>query len=79
MLRHTLKEIVGYRNIARMTHVCAGIVYYEINVGDSAYQLALNSMEDEWKSTYIYSEFKAITLMRWIRKAIETETLIQLK
>ena len=79
MLRHTLKQIVEKGNMAVMTHVCVGIVYYQINVGDSAYQLALNSMEDEWKTTYIYPEFKAITLMRWIRKAIETETLIQLK
>jgi len=79
MLRHTLKQIVENGNTAKMTHVCAGIVYYQINVGDSAYQLAVNSMEDEWKTTHMYTEFKAITLMRWIRKAIETETLIQLK
>ena len=79
MLRHTLKQIVANGNMAALTHVCAGIVYYQIDVGDSAYQLALNSMEDEWKTTHIYNEFKAITLMRWIRKAIETETLIQLK
>ena len=79
MLKHTLKQIVENGNKAKLTHICAGIVYYQINVGDSAYQLAVNSMEDEWKTTHMYSEFKAITLMRWIRKAIETETLIQLK
>ena len=79
MLKHTLKQIVENDNHARMTHVCAGIVYYQINVGDSSYQLAVNSMDDEWKTTYMYPVFKAITLMRWIRKAIESETLIQLK
>ena len=79
MLKHSLKQIVENGNTAEMTHVCAGIAYYQINVGDSAYQLAINSMEDEWKTTYIYPTEKAITLMRWIRKAIETETLIQLK
>ena len=79
MLRHTLKQIVENGNMAKLTHICAGIAYYQINVGDSSYQLALNSMEDEWKTTYIYPVFKAITLMRWIRKAIATETLIQLK
>jgi hypothetical protein len=79
MLRHTLKRIVENGNMAEMTHVCAGIAYYQINVEDSAYQLAINSMDDEWKSTHMYPKFKAITLMRWIRKAIETETLIQLK
>jgi len=79
MLRNTLKQIVSDGNMAVMTHICAGIVYYQIDVGDSSYQLALNSMDDEWKTTYIYPVFKVITLMRWIRKAIETETLIQLK
>ena len=79
MLKHSLKQIVENGNTAKLTHICHGIVYYEINVGDSAYQLAVNSMDDEWNTTYLYSEFKAITLMRWIRKAIETETLIQLK
>lgn len=79
MLKHSLKQIVENGNIATLTHVCEGIVYYQIDVGDSAYQLSLNSMDDEWKATFLYPEFKAITLMRWIRKAIETETLIQLK
>ena len=79
MLKHSLKEIVSNGNVAQMTHVCEGITYYEINVGDSAYQLALNTMTDEWGATYLKPEFRAITLMRWIRKAIETETLIQLK
>ena len=79
MLKHTLKQIVEKGNMAQMSYACAGIVYYQINVGDSAYQLALNSMEGEWETTYLFPEFKAITLMRWIRKAIETETLIQLK
>jgi len=79
MLKHSLKQIVENGNTARLSYVCHGIVYYEINVEDSTYQLGVNSMDDEWKTTYLYSEFKAITLMRWVRKAIETETLIQLK
>ena len=79
MLKHTLKQIVSDGDMANLTHICAGIAYYQINVGDSSYQVALDSIEDEWKTTHIYPEFKAITLMRWIRKAIETETLIQLK
>jgi hypothetical protein len=78
MLKHSLKQIVD-GNMANLTHICAGIAYYQINVEDSAYQLAVDSTDDEWKTTYLYPGFKAITLMRWIRKAIEKETLIQIK
>lgn len=35
-------------------------------------------MEDEWKSVYIKPEYKAITLMRWIRQGFEDGKLIQL-
>lgn len=79
MLKHSLKQIVSDGNMAKISHVCEGIAYYTIDVGDSSYQLMLDSMSDEWKATFMYPEFKAITLMRWIRKAIDTETLIQLK
>ncbi len=79
MLKHSLKEIVSNGNLAQVSHICEGIVYYIIRVGSSEYQLMIDSNASEWKSTFIYTEFRAITLMRWIRKAIKTETLIQLK
>jgi hypothetical protein len=64
-----------------MTYVCQGKVYYEIYVDDSVYQLEINSMDDEWKTTYLLPSFYAITLMRWIRKGIEKNdgTFIQIK
>jgi len=77
-MTHTLKEIVS-GTTATLTYVCAGKVYYEINVENSIYQLEINSMDDEWKTTYLYPQFKAIILMRWIRKGIENETFIQIK
>jgi hypothetical protein len=55
------------------------LVYYEIHVEDCVYQFSINSMDDEWKTTYMYPGFKAITLMRWIRKSIENNTLVRLK
>jgi hypothetical protein len=79
MLKHSLKQIVSNGNLAQVSHICEGIVYYTIRVGSSEYQLEIDSMAGEWKATYMKPEFRAITLMRWIRKAIETETLIQLK
>jgi hypothetical protein len=79
MLKHSLKQIVSNGNLAKVSHICQGIVYYTIEVGSSSYQLAIDSMDDEWKATYLQPEFKAITLMRWIRKSIDNGTLIQLK
>jgi hypothetical protein len=63
---------------AKLAYVCYGIVYYEIETEKHKYQLGINSMDDEFKTTYLEPEFKAITLMRWIRKGIENGTFIQL-
>ena len=79
MLKHSLKQIVKTDKYAKISYVCQGIVYYFIEVEDSIYQLGIDSMTDEWQTTFLLSEFKVINLMRWIRKAIETETLIQIK
>lgn len=59
--------------------VCAGKVYYQIKTENHLYQLEINSMDEEFKSTYLEREFKAITLMRWIRKGMENGTFILLK
>jgi hypothetical protein len=83
-LKHTLKEIIKNTE-AIMTYVCEGKVYYEIVVYSTTekpsgvYQLEIDSNNDEWKATYIYPRFKAITLMRWIRKGFEDGKLIQIK
>ena len=58
---------------ARLVHVCNGNVVYQIKTNNHLYQLEINSTEKEWETTYLASEFKSITLMRWIRKGIETE------
>lgn len=78
MKMHSLKEIVK-DNTAKLSYICAGIAYYDISVDDSIYQLGINSNDDEWKTTYLYPEFKAITLMRWIRKALDNGELIKMK
>jgi len=74
---HTIKEIVK-GNKAILTHVCEGIVYYEISVNGSIYQLEIDSTTDEWKATYLKPHFEAITLMRWIRKGIDDGTFIKI-
>lgn len=64
---------------ARLSFVCGGKVYYHIETEDHLYQLEINSLDDELKTTYLEYEFKAITLMRWIRKGIGNQTFIQLR
>ena len=73
-----LKTIVkGTR--ATLSFVCAGKVYYHIETENHLYQLEIDSMDDEFKTTYLEKEYKAITLMRWIRKGMGSNALIQLK
>jgi len=57
---------------AKITHVCNGKVVYQIETQSHLYQLEIDSMEKEWEFTYLTPEFKSITLMRWIRKGLET-------
>ena len=64
---------------ATLSFVCEGNIYYHIETENHLYQLEINSMDDELKTTYLKKEYKAITLMRWIRKGMENNTLIQLK
>jgi len=67
--------------MANMVHVCMGKVIYQIRTNEHLYQLELDSNEQEWDSTYLLPSFKSITLMRWIRKGIESDdgTFIKLK
>jgi len=64
-----------------MVHVCNGRAIYQIRTKEHLYQLELDSTEPEWETTYMLPSFKAITLMRWIRKGIDNQdgTFIKLK
>lgn len=64
---------------ATLSFVCAGKVYYHTETENHLYQLEISSIDDELNTTYLEKVYKAITLMRWIRKGIENNTLIQLK
>ena len=65
---------------AHLVHVCNGKVVYQIKTNYHLYQLEINSTEQEWETTYLTPEFKSITLMRWIRKGMNSGdgTFIQL-
>lgn len=77
----TLKEIVADRNrVAKFSHYIDGSLYYAVDVNDKTYQFPINifDKEDIGTTTFL-SEFRAITLMRYIRKALQSENFIRVK
>ena len=73
-----LKTIVK-GTTAEISFVCFGKVYYRIQTANHLYQLEINSMDDELKTTYLEPSFKAITLMRWIRQGLADGSFILLR
>jgi hypothetical protein len=71
-MSHDLKTIVRDGNKARFSYYLDGNFFYVVNVRDQAYSFSIPI--DDAKGTTLFAEFKAITLMRWIRKAIEDKT-----
>ena len=74
----TIKEAVK-GTVSKFNYACAGVLYYIDYVGDSQYQFSIdmNDKDDVGTTTFI-NEYKAITLMRYIRKAIAKDELIKL-
>ena len=71
-MSHELRAIVGDGNKAKFSHYRDGSFFYVVRVQEQAYSFPI-PIEDA-KGTTLFAEFKAITLMRWIRKAIEDKT-----
>jgi hypothetical protein len=71
-MSHDLKAIVSGDNKASFSHYRDGNFFYVVKVQDQTYSFPI-PIEDA-KGTTLFAEFKAITLMRWIRKAIEGKT-----
>lgn len=75
----TLKEIVTLPAEAKFTHAIAGTLYYRITTDDVVvveFPIDMNDKDDVGTTTFVAS-YKPITLMRYIRKAIENGTLIK--
>ncbi len=72
-----LKQIVMNDNLATISHVIAGIIYYEVKTQNATYQFPIDctNAEDVGTATF-HSTIKAITLMRYVRKAIKNEELV---
>ena len=75
----TLKEIVKSSNPARFSHAIAGVLYYKVEVDNKVvmFPIDMNDREDVGTATF-EAEYKPLTLMRYIRKAIESDSLVVL-
>jgi hypothetical protein len=69
-----IKDIVK-NNAARLSFYRAGHMYYEVVVDGQRYRFSV-SLEDLGTATLL-AEHKAITLMRYIRKALEDHTFVK--
>ena len=73
-MKPTLKEIVK-GNVAEFSFYRAGNMFYVVRVNDVFYEFPVG-LEDIGGATLL-AEFKAITLMRYIRRALEDGTFVQ--
>ena len=75
----TLKEIVkDTKRMAKFSHAIAGVLYYEVENEEHKFifPVDMNDKNDVGTTTFS-NEIKAITMMRYIRKAIENGDLVQ--
>ena len=75
----TIKEAVK-DTISKFSYACAGVLYYIDYVGDSQYQFSIdmNDKDDVGTSNFEATN-KSITLMRYIRKAIDKGEFIKIR
>jgi hypothetical protein len=71
-MTHDLKTIVSNENKASFSHYSDGNFFYVVTAQGQKYSFPI-PIEDA-KGTTLFAEFKALTLMRWIRKAIADKT-----
>jgi len=67
-----LTQIVAKSNKAHFSHYREGNLFYVVEVEGKKYTFPI-SFEEAKGATFL-AEHKAITLMRWIRKALDAKT-----
>jgi hypothetical protein len=74
----TIKEAVT-DSTARFSHAIAGVLYYNLHVNDDVYQFSVDmNNRDDVGTTTFDNEYRGITLMRYIRKAIDSGNLVKM-
>lgn len=75
----TIKEAVK-GTVSKFNYACAGVLYYIDYVGDDQYQFSIDmNNKDDVGTSNFEATYKSITLMRYIRKAIEKGEFIKIK
>lgn len=74
----TMTEAVK-NTTAKFSHAIAGVLYYNLYVGEDTYQfeIDMNDKADVGTSTF-FAEYKGITLMRYIRKAMLNNSFVKI-
>lgn len=64
---------------AKFSYACSGVLYYTIEIGKDKYQfpIDMNNKSDVGTASF-EAEYRGITLMRYIRKAIEKEDFLKI-
>lgn len=77
----SVKDIVSNNNIAKFDRAIAGVLYYKVITStNDVYEFSVDMNDKEDVSTATFeNEHKAITLMRYINKAIKSGTLVSYK
>ena len=75
----TLKEAVQ-GSTANFTHAIAGVLYYALHTSDgSTYQFSVDMNDkDDVGTTTFDAEYKGITLMRYVRRAMANGSFVKL-
>ncbi len=76
-----ITDIVKNGNMAKFVYAIAGVLYYEVNSPDEhvyLFPIDMNDKDDVGTATFP-CEMKAITIMRYIRKALQNNSVIILK
>lgn len=66
-------------NIVEFSHAIAGVLYYIVKVEDSFYQFPVDMNDKDDVGTATFNKtIKAITMMRYIRKALNNNEFIKI-
>lgn len=77
----TVKEVVSdTKRLATFSHYVDGNLYYKVEVDGLSYQFPINVFDrSDIGTTTLVAQYRAIELMRYIRKAIESDNFTRTK
>ena len=79
-MEHKIMYFVKEGRMANFSHAIAGILYYHVSTEDGTYEFSVNMNDTGDVGSAIFpAQIKAITLMRYVRKALEKDELYKVK